>query len=188
MIGPASQWPDLGTNLSFWKSLSPCARPVPLLCCTPHPGSAEINGIKWAQMRWEPGSLAAGGSQRGSWPRYIYLKLCIESHLTAPIMIIDMAKAAPCLLWRRPGSSSSSLADRLAALPALVPDVFWLFDEPTGLLTLPEPKGTKKYDLLPSILSPSPYWASWPFCMITHLGIPLAQRFASIQGRPRLHL
>lgn len=69
------------------------------------------------------GSFAAAVSQRGSWPRYIYLKLSIESQLTAPIMIIDTAKAASHFLWRRPGSSSL-LTDRLTALPALVSQAF----------------------------------------------------------------
>lgn len=39
----------------------------------------------------------AGVRQWGSWPWYIHLKPCIESQLTAPIMIIDVAKAASYL-------------------------------------------------------------------------------------------
>lgn len=92
------------------------------------------------------GSFTAVVSQRGSWPRYIYLKLCIESQLTAPIMIIDMAKAALYFLWRRPGSSSP-LTDRLTALPALVSQAFRGFNKQTVLLMLPKPKGMTKDDL-----------------------------------------
>lgn len=81
-----------------------------------------INGIKWAQMSREPGSFAAVGRLCGSWPRYIHLQLCIESQLTASIMITDMAKATSCFLQRRAGSSPS-LADRLS-------NAFWVFDKP----------------------------------------------------------